>query len=261
MNLAGIDRSSSGVVLQCESKGWYPEPEVFWLDAEGNLLSAGPTETVRGPDDLYTVSSRVTVEKRHSNNFTCRVQQKNINLTRETHFYVPDDFFVAPCSSAPYVILGLVVSSICVLAVVFAVWKRKKNKIKTNKALQREQQLLMHAQEIEEMKKTELELEKKHKDMVDTLTTQKDQLGKLKNKVKKQVEDNKTKFNSVVNNKIEQQEYLDLRNVTSDYQKDLTGTLSELETLELDVEKLLKSTQNIEGIKEAENHMDEEKTS
>lgn len=119
----------------------------------------------------------------------------------------------------------------------------------------------MHAQEIEEMKKTELELEKKHKDMVDTLTTQKEQLGKLKNKVKKQVEDNKTKFNSVVNNKIEQQEYLDLRNVTSDYQKDLTGTLSELETLELDVEKLLKSTQNIEGIKEAENHMDEEKTS
>uniref|UniRef100_A0A8C4GHD4 Ig-like domain-containing protein n=1 Tax=Dicentrarchus labrax TaxID=13489 RepID=A0A8C4GHD4_DICLA len=77
------------VVLQCESKGWYPEPEVVWLDGEGNLLSAGPTETVRGPDDLYTVSSRVTVEKRHSNNFTCRVQQKDINQTRETHIYVP----------------------------------------------------------------------------------------------------------------------------------------------------------------------------
>uniref|UniRef100_A0A671TNL7 Ig-like domain-containing protein n=1 Tax=Sparus aurata TaxID=8175 RepID=A0A671TNL7_SPAAU len=56
-------------VLQCESTGWGPEPEVFWLDGEGNLLSAGPTETVRGPDDLYTVSSRVTVEKRHSNSF------------------------------------------------------------------------------------------------------------------------------------------------------------------------------------------------
>ncbi|XP_047454354.1 butyrophilin subfamily 3 member A2-like, partial [Mugil cephalus] len=60
-----------GVVLQCESRGWYPEPEVLWLDAEGNLLSAGPPETVRGPDDLYTVSSRVTVDKRHNNSFTC----------------------------------------------------------------------------------------------------------------------------------------------------------------------------------------------
>ena len=82
--IAGININSTAVVLQCESTGWYPEPEVFWLDGEGNLLSAGPTETVRGPDDLYTVSSRVTVEKRHSNSFTCRVQQNHTNQTRET---------------------------------------------------------------------------------------------------------------------------------------------------------------------------------
>uniref|UniRef100_A0A3Q1IE83 Ig-like domain-containing protein n=1 Tax=Anabas testudineus TaxID=64144 RepID=A0A3Q1IE83_ANATE len=83
-SLVEIDKDSETVVLQCESKGWYPEPELLWLDAEGKILSAGPTETVRGPDDLYTVSSRVTVEKRHSNNITCRVQQRNINQTRET---------------------------------------------------------------------------------------------------------------------------------------------------------------------------------
>ncbi|XP_031158430.2 butyrophilin subfamily 3 member A2-like [Sander lucioperca] len=82
--VAGINISSTAVVLQCECKGWYPEPEVLWLDGEGNLLSAGPSDTVRGPDDLYTVSSRVTVEKRHSNSFTCRAQQKNTNQTRET---------------------------------------------------------------------------------------------------------------------------------------------------------------------------------
>uniref|UniRef100_A0A3Q4NBS1 Ig-like domain-containing protein n=1 Tax=Neolamprologus brichardi TaxID=32507 RepID=A0A3Q4NBS1_NEOBR len=80
---------SSKVVLQCESAGWYPEPELLWLDGEGNLLSAGPTETLRGPDDLYSVSSRVTVEKRHSNNITCRVQQRNTNQSRETHIHVP----------------------------------------------------------------------------------------------------------------------------------------------------------------------------
>uniref|UniRef100_UPI003AAC81FC butyrophilin-like protein 10 n=1 Tax=Centroberyx gerrardi TaxID=166262 RepID=UPI003AAC81FC len=84
-----ITKNSSGVVLGCESKGWYPEPEVFWLDGEGNILSAGPTETVRGPDGLYTVSSRVTVEKTDTNRFTCRVQQQNINQTRETQIHVP----------------------------------------------------------------------------------------------------------------------------------------------------------------------------
>uniref|UniRef100_A0A3B4VS17 Ig-like domain-containing protein n=1 Tax=Seriola dumerili TaxID=41447 RepID=A0A3B4VS17_SERDU len=81
--------SNRTLVLQCESKGWYPEPELLWLDGEGKLLSAGRTKTVRGPDDLYTVRSRVTVEKRHSNNFTCRVQQKIINQSRETQIHVP----------------------------------------------------------------------------------------------------------------------------------------------------------------------------
>uniref|UniRef100_UPI0037E7F198 butyrophilin-like protein 2 n=1 Tax=Semicossyphus pulcher TaxID=241346 RepID=UPI0037E7F198 len=88
---ADIGKATRGLVLQCESEGWYPEPEVLWLDGEGNLLSAGPTETVRGHDGLYTVSSRLTVEERHSSSFTCRVQQRNINQTREAHIYVPDN--------------------------------------------------------------------------------------------------------------------------------------------------------------------------
>ncbi|KAM8747604.1 butyrophilin subfamily 3 member A2-like isoform 2-T2 [Acanthopagrus schlegelii] len=116
------------VVLQCNSTGWYPEPEVFWLDGEGNLLSAGPTETVRGPDDLYTVSSRVTVEKRHSNSFTCRVQQNHINQIRETHIHVPDDFFEVQSSSSSTTV-GLAVSlAVCILVILilgFVVWKFK----------------------------------------------------------------------------------------------------------------------------------------
>uniref|UniRef100_A0A3P9C4W7 Ig-like domain-containing protein n=1 Tax=Maylandia zebra TaxID=106582 RepID=A0A3P9C4W7_9CICH len=83
-----INQRSGLIALQCESAGWYPEPELLWLDSEGNLLSGGPTETLRGPDDLFTVSSRVTVEKRHSNNITCRVQQRNTNQTRETHIHI-----------------------------------------------------------------------------------------------------------------------------------------------------------------------------
>ncbi|XP_073330878.1 uncharacterized protein [Pagrus major] len=128
--------NSSGVVLQCQSTGWYPEPEVFWLDAEGNLLSAGPTETVRGPDDLYTVSSRVTVEKRHSNSFTCRVQQNHTNQTREAKIQFPDDFFAGPSgsgSSLP-VIIGLTLSIVFVLAAAaVVVWKWRQNKIRKKK--------------------------------------------------------------------------------------------------------------------------------
>ncbi|KAM7376909.1 hypothetical protein PAMA_013607 [Pampus argenteus] len=131
--IVGIYRTSSGVILQCESKGWYPEPEVFWLDGERKLLSAGPTETVRGPDDLYTVISRVTVEKRHSNNFTCRVQQNHTNQTRETHIQISDDFFKPPSTSSVCIITICVFGSIfvlCGLAFV-AWWKWKQQKSRT----------------------------------------------------------------------------------------------------------------------------------
>ncbi|XP_067381141.1 uncharacterized protein [Channa argus] len=135
ISLTSIDESSNGVVLQCKSEGWYPEPEVLWLDGEGNVLSAGPTETVRGPDDLYTVSSRVTVDKRHGNRFTCRVQQNNINQTRETHIDVTVDFFSdlpGSASSAP-VIIGSILGIMCLLAGALVVWKWRKNKHKNKK--------------------------------------------------------------------------------------------------------------------------------
>ncbi|CAI5661121.1 unnamed protein product [Oreochromis niloticus] len=143
ISLSGIDKNRGGVVLQCESAGWYPEPELLWLDAEGKLLSAGPTETLRGPDDLYTVSSRVTVEKRHSNNITCRVQQRNTNQSRETHIHVPDDFFMVIPSGPPShpisdpnvtVPSAVTVSVVLLIAAVFFVWKWRGGKFKKKKS-------------------------------------------------------------------------------------------------------------------------------
>ncbi|XP_059210514.1 butyrophilin subfamily 1 member A1-like, partial [Centropristis striata] len=128
--IISLMRTDSGVVLQCESSGWYPEPEVLWLDGEGKLLSAGPTETVRGPDDLYTVSSRVTVEKRHSNSFTCRVHQKDTNHTTETHFQPSADHFEASSRSAVPIGVLVAVLFIVIIAAAFAVWKRRRNQTK-----------------------------------------------------------------------------------------------------------------------------------
>ncbi|GLD72344.1 butyrophilin-like protein 10 [Lates japonicus] len=89
------EEGTRAVVLECESKGWYPEPEVLWLDGEGNLLSAGPTET------------------------------NKTNQTRETHIHVPDDFFSAPCSSATqtWIIISLALAFAVIVAVVFVVWR------------------------------------------------------------------------------------------------------------------------------------------
>ncbi|MEQ2312072.1 hypothetical protein AMECASPLE_027248, partial [Ameca splendens] len=129
ISLAGLDNSSYGVMLDCSSAGWYPEPDVFWLDGEGNIMSAGPTDKVRGSDGLYRVSSRVTVEKRHNNNFTCRVQQKDINRTRETHIYVHDDFFGARSYCILLLCLNGVLGLILLLLVFIFILKQGQTKI------------------------------------------------------------------------------------------------------------------------------------
>ncbi|XP_047454015.1 butyrophilin subfamily 3 member A2-like [Mugil cephalus] len=143
ISLSGMDRDRGGVVLQCESRGWYPEPEVLWLDAEGNLLSAGPPETVRGPDDLYTVSSRVTVDKRHNNSFTCRVQQNNTHQTREAHIHVPDDFFSSAVPNNTGLVVSLAVSIMVILACVFFVWRQNRTKTKKRSRDEAEKEKLL----------------------------------------------------------------------------------------------------------------------
>ncbi|XP_034533036.1 butyrophilin subfamily 1 member A1-like [Notolabrus celidotus] len=124
-----LSKVSDKVSLDCRSVGWFPEPELLWLDSEGKEFSDGPTETHRGPDGLFTVSSRVTVEKRESNIFTCRVHQRNINQTRETHIQISVDFFE---TSSPVVYISIIVVLVLgvVCAAAFVFWKWRQNQIK-----------------------------------------------------------------------------------------------------------------------------------
>ncbi|XP_029932560.1 butyrophilin subfamily 3 member A2-like [Myripristis murdjan] len=129
-----INKDTSAVVLDCESKGWHPKPELFWLDAEGKLLSAGAPETVRGPDGLYTVSNSVAVEKSHSNSYTCRVQQHKIQQTRETQIHLEDGVFIdkSNCSAA-HITTGFAIVLLCVVVVVFFVYLWRTNKLGNTK--------------------------------------------------------------------------------------------------------------------------------
>ncbi|XP_029112240.1 butyrophilin subfamily 1 member A1-like [Scleropages formosus] len=67
-----------GISLVCESKGWYPQPQVVWMDSEGHSLPAGHTETHTDSMGLFTVRRRVIVQETETNRFTCRVRQQQI---------------------------------------------------------------------------------------------------------------------------------------------------------------------------------------
>uniref|UniRef100_A0A674AH74 Ig-like domain-containing protein n=1 Tax=Salmo trutta TaxID=8032 RepID=A0A674AH74_SALTR len=84
-----------GVVLKCESGGWFPEPEMEWLDSSGTILPAdGPPERHRDSEGLYAVRRHVTVNQTDINRFTCRVNQLEINHMKETEINVPGEVFI-----------------------------------------------------------------------------------------------------------------------------------------------------------------------
>uniref|UniRef100_A0A8C9SPA0 Butyrophilin subfamily 1 member A1-like n=1 Tax=Scleropages formosus TaxID=113540 RepID=A0A8C9SPA0_SCLFO len=56
-----------GISLVCESKGWFPQPQVVWMDSEGHSLPAGHTETHTDSMGLFTVRRRVIVQETETN--------------------------------------------------------------------------------------------------------------------------------------------------------------------------------------------------
>uniref|UniRef100_A0A8C9TCP6 Ig-like domain-containing protein n=1 Tax=Scleropages formosus TaxID=113540 RepID=A0A8C9TCP6_SCLFO len=83
-----------GISLVCESKGWYPQPQVVWMDSEGHSLPAGHTETQRDSMGLFTVRRRVIVQETETNRFTCRVLQQELNEMKETITNIPGELHI-----------------------------------------------------------------------------------------------------------------------------------------------------------------------
>ncbi|XP_056447424.1 butyrophilin subfamily 3 member A1-like [Gadus chalcogrammus] len=91
----------SGLVLRCDSVGWYPRPQLSWWTDGGRLLPAVTMNPTRDPTGLYTISSTVEVESSQgAGNYSCRVHQERFNQTREAEIAIQEDQF--PSCSSPY---------------------------------------------------------------------------------------------------------------------------------------------------------------
>ncbi|XP_053486107.1 butyrophilin subfamily 3 member A1-like [Ictalurus furcatus] len=74
---------SGGINLVCESRGWNPEPEVLWMNREGDTLPAEDTQMHRDTEG-FSVKHRITVyDYSDSNKFYCRLLQKHHMMETE----------------------------------------------------------------------------------------------------------------------------------------------------------------------------------
>ncbi|XP_062316293.1 butyrophilin subfamily 3 member A1-like isoform X2 [Osmerus eperlanus] len=134
----------AGMGLVCETRGWYPEPEVVWLDSKGDSLSADPPEMTRDSVGRYTLKLRVTVQKAHRNLFNCRVKQKYIKRDETARIHVPDALFYEDHTWKWILAAVIAVVSVLASAVVISILvMRHRNK----KTLIEEKGLLTYHQE------------------------------------------------------------------------------------------------------------------
>ncbi|KAL4007926.1 hypothetical protein ACER0C_001778 [Sarotherodon galilaeus] len=243
------------MVLECKSNGWYPEPQMLWVDSEGKPVSAEPTKNVRGSDGLYTVSSKVTVEKGQSYSFTCKVQQKNISQIKEAHIHVSGDLFMVQSNTAVHIIINLAVCLISFGTVILLIWKcgQKKTKIKTHDEDENELYQTELKGKCEEKKRLEDELQNNEEDLkhvqqtIKKLMEQKTFLKNQGEKLNTLLQEDKTEMKEI------RSETISLLSFEKDKQKqklinketDLEKRMEVHEELLKMTEKLIEETDNI----------------
>ncbi|KAL6455030.1 hypothetical protein MHYP_G00365300, partial [Metynnis hypsauchen] len=71
ISVESYDSNSEQFSLLCESKGWFPDPDLQWLNSKGENVTAGDPEIQRHAE-LFTVKRSFTVHKNNIDTFYCR---------------------------------------------------------------------------------------------------------------------------------------------------------------------------------------------
>ncbi|XP_056608618.1 butyrophilin subfamily 1 member A1-like isoform X2 [Triplophysa dalaica] len=131
----GFD-GSGGLHLQCESKGWNPEPDLVWLNSEGVTLTSESPDTHRDDTDGFSVKHKITVYNTDTK-YHCRVRMRH--HTMETEIITSSKMFHSWRSSVILISVAVVLSVIAGILITVFVYKKRE--------LQREEQRIQNERE------------------------------------------------------------------------------------------------------------------
>ncbi|XP_073330885.1 butyrophilin-like protein 1 [Pagrus major] len=128
--LSVVPAESGGVTLHCEATCWLPEPEIKFLDHQGNNITADHTSRRQDASGCFTVTRRVTLQDA-THRVTCSVHQPESNQTRVAQIHIPGDC-MRPCFLSTGIAVGetilLLLALLCGLTVLVMKTCRKSAK-------------------------------------------------------------------------------------------------------------------------------------
>ncbi|NXT55232.1 BT3A2 protein, partial [Pluvianellus socialis] len=107
-----------GIGLTCKSQGWFPKPEVLWLNSKGQTRKEEvTTQNTKTSSGVFDVVSSMNLEPGSDKEVSCRLVNNLLNATRESRVLISDVFFpsTSPWMTAFIVILLLNIAVIAAI--------------------------------------------------------------------------------------------------------------------------------------------------
>ncbi|XP_075770447.1 butyrophilin subfamily 2 member A1-like isoform X2 [Pelodiscus sinensis] len=145
------DCAGQGIGLTCKAEGWFPEPQVLWLDSKGEnrteKLTTSKKETLA---KIYDIESSIIIEPGSDNEVSCKIINRVLKTASESRVLISDVFFptTSPWMAAFLVILFLSIATIAAVG-----YKLKKNNdttcnsVNEKKKMEEEKERLLNALE------------------------------------------------------------------------------------------------------------------
>ncbi|KAM9168535.1 butyrophilin subfamily 3 member A2-like [Mergus octosetaceus] len=106
--------------LTCKSQGWFPEPEVVWLDSKGQTRKEKViTQRTKTSSGIFDVVTSMNLEPGSDKEVSCRIVNNLLNTVCESRVLISDVFFP---STSPWMtaFIAILCFSIAVIAAVGA---------------------------------------------------------------------------------------------------------------------------------------------
>ncbi|XP_067865503.1 butyrophilin subfamily 1 member A1-like [Heterodontus francisci] len=121
------ENNKEGLRVVCKSDGWYPEPEIWWVDGNGQVLTTqSETEFIKDSRGLIAVQSHIDITSDSVNKFSCFMQSRVLSKKQEAHLQISAEFF--PKANAWLVIFWVVAGLVITAAAVDLMVHRKEDK-------------------------------------------------------------------------------------------------------------------------------------
>uniref|UniRef100_A0A8C8REG4 Ig-like domain-containing protein n=1 Tax=Pelusios castaneus TaxID=367368 RepID=A0A8C8REG4_9SAUR len=78
-----------GIGLTCRSEGWFPEPQVLWLDSKGQIRIEKPTAiNTRTSGGIFNIESSINIEPGADNEISCKIINNVLKTASESRVQI-----------------------------------------------------------------------------------------------------------------------------------------------------------------------------